>query len=80
MVIIDDVHSILISRYDYPDPGSTVDYFLDNLVEYILYYEGVSLVKFKKKITNIKPFVSKRKRDFKIVSLRDKITFMGYYC
>ena len=46
-------------RYDFPDPGSEIDYITDNLVDYIKYYEGVSAIKFKKKTANTKPFVRK---------------------
>ena len=45
-------------RYDYPDPGSEIDYIADNRVDYVRYYDGVSVVQFKKKIRNHKPFVN----------------------
>ena len=45
-------------RYDYPDPGSEIDYIADNRVDYVRYYDGVSVVQFRKKIKNHKPFVS----------------------
>ena len=44
-------------RYDYPDPGSEVDYVADNRVDYIKHYDGVAVAQFKKKVTTSKPFV-----------------------
>ena len=46
-----------ILRYDYPDPGSEVDYVADNRVDYIKHYDGVAVAQFKKKVTTSKPFV-----------------------
>ena len=46
-----------ILRYDYPDPGSEVDYVADNRVDYIKHYDGVAVAQFRKKVTTSKPFV-----------------------
>ena len=48
----------LAYRYDYPDPGSEVDYIVDKRVDYIKYYDGVSVIQFKKKTINSMDFVS----------------------
>ena len=45
-------------RYDYPDPGSEIDYMADDRVDYVRRYDGVSIAQFRKKIKNQKPFVS----------------------
>ena len=52
-----DITIFVPFRYDFPDPGSEIDYIVDNRVDYIKYYDGVAVIKFKKKTTNTKPFV-----------------------
>lgn len=48
----------IIYRYDYPDPGSEIDYIADNRVDYVRHHDGVAVAQFKKKIKNHQPFVS----------------------